>query len=69
MKKKEIKDIKELTLDELSHKESGLREELFNLKFQYATGQLDNVMRITEVKRGIARVLTVVNDKKRVAAK
>ena len=34
------------------------REELFNLRFQFATGQLDNSARLTEVKRGIARMLT-----------
>jgi len=58
-----MSEIKELTVDELKQKELSLREELFNLKFQFATGQLDNVMRLKQVKQDIARVLTVVTSK------
>ncbi len=55
-------NFKELTLDELAQKKVTLKEELFNLKFQYATGQLDNTMRLVQVKRDIARVLTRISE-------
>ena len=53
------KEIHALSPGELEHKLSGLKEELFNLRFQLATGQLENPMRIREVKKNIARVKTV----------
>ena len=56
-----MKEIKELTQEELIGKEAGLREELFNLKFQFASGHFDNVARITHIKRDIARILTALN--------
>ena len=65
MKNNEIKDLKDLTIDELTQKEQKLREELFNLKFQHATGHLDNTMRLTQVKKSIAKVLTLANAKKK----
>jgi large subunit ribosomal protein L29 len=43
----------------LDQKVAGLKEELFNLRFQIATGQLENPMRIREVKKAIARIKTV----------
>ena len=43
----------------MEQKVSGLKEELFNLRFQLATGQLENPMRIREVKKTIARIKTV----------
>ena len=55
----EVKDIRELTDDELSDKLQDAKEELFNLRFQLATGQLDNPMKLKETKREIARVQTV----------
>lgn len=58
------RELRELSIDELSHKERDLMEELFNLRFQRATGQLENLMRITQVKRDIARVKTVLGEKK-----
>ena len=57
------RELRELSIDELSHKESDLKEELFNLRFQRATGQLENLVRITQVKRDIARVKTVLREK------
>ena len=57
------RELRELSIDELSHKEKDLMEELFNLRFQRATGQLENLMRITQVKRDIARVKTVLREK------
>lgn len=59
--------IKELSQEELIQKKASLKEELFNLKFQFATGQLDNIMRVTQVKRDIARVLTMINENKKKA--
>lgn len=56
------KDIKEMTPDELQLKLTGLKEELFNLRFQIATGQLDNPMRVRDVRKNIARILTVMRE-------
>lgn len=53
-------EIKELTKDELTSKLKDLQAELFNLRFQLAINQLDNPMRITAVKKDIARVKTVI---------
>ncbi|MBX5475842.1 MAG: 50S ribosomal protein L29 [Clostridia bacterium] len=53
------RDIAELTDEELARKVLDLKAELFNLRFQKATGQLDNPMRLREVRRDIARVLTI----------
>ena len=56
-------DIREMTAAELETKLKDLKAELFNLRFQLAINQLDNPMRITAVKKDIARVLTVMNAK------
>jgi large subunit ribosomal protein L29 len=56
-------ELVEMTADELGTKLGDLREEYFNLKFQHATGQLDNPMRLVETKKDIARILTVLNQK------
>ena len=58
------RELRELSIDELSQKERDLKEELFNLRFQRATGQLENLMRLTQVKRDIARVKTVLHERK-----
>lgn len=58
-----IKEARELNEQELQDKVRTLKEELFNLRFQEATGQLENVMRIKEVRRGIARVKTVLRER------
>jgi large subunit ribosomal protein L29 len=57
------KDLNLISEGELIEKEKGLSEELFNLRFQQATGQLENVMRIPQVKRDIARVKTILREK------
>ena len=54
-----VKDFREMNASELNPKISVLKEELFNLRFQLATGQLENPMRIKEVKKTIARVKTI----------
>lgn len=58
-----VKEIRELSNEELEDKLKELKDELFNLRFQLATGQLDNVMRINDVRRGIARVKTVIRER------
>lgn len=56
------KELRELTPEELRVKLTGLKEELFNLRFQVATGQLDNPMRIRNVRKDIARILTIMRE-------
>ena len=57
------KDLRLLSEGELLEKERQLSEELFNLRFQQATGQLENVMRIPQVKQDVARVKTILREK------
>jgi large subunit ribosomal protein L29 len=57
------KDLREMTAQELAEKLNEYKAELFQLRFQLATGQLDNAMRIKSVKRDIARVQTVAREK------
>jgi large subunit ribosomal protein L29 len=60
MKAKAIRDeIKQMSADELNQKLASLKDELFHLRFLLATGQLDNPMRIKEVKKSIARIKTI----------
>ena len=59
MKNEKLRD---LTIEELELKLKDLKEELFNLRFQHATNQLDNPMKMVEVKRTIARVKTVIRE-------
>ena len=53
-------EIKDLPVDELQQRLTDTKEELFNLRFQNATGQLDNYSRLGELKRDIARIKTVL---------
>ena len=57
------KELMEKTTPELNEQIKELKAELFNLRFQLATGQLQNTMAITECKRNIARVKTIVRDR------
>ena len=57
------KELRELTVEQLNTKLGELKEELFNLRFQLAVNQLANPHKITEVKRDIARVMTVLREK------
>lgn len=61
MKAKELRD---LSADELSKKAAELNQELFNLRFQLHTGHLENSARIPQVRREIARVKTVLREKR-----
>ena len=56
-------EMRDLSAEELLAKELELREEMFNLRFQHATRQLENTARLPEVKREIARVLTVLRER------
>ena len=57
------RDLRELPVEDLERKLSETRQELFNLRFQSATGALENPARIRVAKREIAKVLTVLNEK------
>ncbi len=57
--------VREMTGEELVNKERELREQLFKLRLQKATGQLDNVSRLREVRRDIARVATIRRENQR----
>jgi len=57
------REIRDLSNDELNLRLDSLKEELFNLRFQVATGQLDNPMRVREVRKDIARVKTVLRQR------
>lgn len=56
-------ELRELSVEEIQQKEKDLRQELFNLRFQQATHQLENVMRIRTVRRSVARAKTVLAEK------
>ncbi|MBS4210548.1 50S ribosomal protein L29 [Bacillus sp. FJAT-50079] len=60
MKAKEIRD---LTTAEIEQNVKSLKEELFNLRFQLATGQLENTARLREVRKGIARAKTIIRER------
>ena len=62
VKQVKAKAIREMTGDELTMKEKELKEELFNLRFQLATGALENPMRLKEVRKDIARTKTVLRE-------
>lgn len=57
------KSLRDLSAQELNNKLMDLKGELFNLRFQHATGQLDNPLKIKHVKLDIARVSTVIREK------
>ena len=60
--KNNIKKLRDLTVDELTQKLKDSKAELFNLRFQQATNQLENPMRIVEVKKTIARVSALLKE-------
>ena len=55
--------LRDMTLEELEAKEQDLRRELFNLRFQSATGEIENPRRIRAVRKDIARILTVLGER------
>ena len=58
-----VKDLKGKSVAELNEELVAAKKELFNLRFQNATNQLDNTSRIKEVRRNIARIQTVITEK------
>lgn len=62
MKPVKIKELRDLTGDELVTKLEEMKAELFNLRFQQATNQLDNPMRIVEIRKTIARIKTIMRE-------
>ena len=63
MKAKEIKEIRGLSVEDLEKKLQGLKKDLFMLRMQHATNQLDNPMQIAAVKKDIARIKTIIREK------
>ena len=63
MKTKELKEIRELSVEKLEQKLQELKKDLFMLRMQHATNQLDNPMQIAAVKKDIARVKTIIREK------
>ncbi len=63
MKIRELKELRELDINEMNAKLMELKSELFNLRFQLAVGQLENSMRIREVRKSIAQIKTVIKEK------
>ena len=59
----ELKKIRDMTEVELNTELSKMKKELFNLRFQHATGQLENPVQMRELKRNIARVKTIIREK------
>ncbi|MBA4418559.1 MAG: 50S ribosomal protein L29 [Syntrophus sp. (in: bacteria)] len=57
------KDLKELTKEEILKKKKDLKEEMFNLRFQHSTGQLENTARITLLRKDFARIETILRHK------
>ena len=64
---KYVEDLKAKSAAELNNELVAAKKELFNLRFQNATNQLDNTSRIKEVRKNIARIQTVITEKARVA--
>ncbi|MBR4948163.1 MAG: 50S ribosomal protein L29 [Clostridiales bacterium] len=64
-----VDEIRKMSDEELSSELASLKEELFKLRFQHATNQLDNPAQIAQVKRDIARVMTIQREKQLAANK
>ena len=62
MKARELKELRTSNTQDLIKKLGDLKAELFNLRFQLATGQLENPMRIREVKKSIAQIKTIIRE-------
>ena len=63
MKNTIVKDLRAMNVEQLNAKLKELKEELFTLRFQHAINQLDNPKKMTEVKKNIARVMTILSEK------
>ena len=60
-----MRELRDLGNEELAERLESSKEELFNLRFQLATGQLDNPMRIGQVRHEVARILTILRERER----
>jgi large subunit ribosomal protein L29 len=60
-------DTRAKTVDELNDQLNDLSKEAFNLRFQAASGQLENTVRVRQVRRNLAQIKTILNEKKRVS--
>ena len=58
-----IKEINKLTKDELKNKINSLKKDLFNFRFRKVNGQLDSTAKVSQIKKDVARLLTVLNQK------
>ena len=67
MKGMKASDIRTRTVDELSDEVDVLSKEIFNLRFQRASGQLENTARVRQVRRDIARIKTILGERHRAA--
>ena len=63
MKAKEIKEIRGLSVEDLNKKLNDLKKDMFMLRMQHATNQLDNPLQIAAVKKDIARIKTIIREK------
>ena len=63
MKAKEIKEVRGMSVEKLQEKLQELKKDLFMLRMQHATNQLDNPMQLAAVKKDIARVKTIIREK------
>ena len=59
-----VKEIKEMTMEELDQQLEEIKKEQFNLQLQQVSGQLENPARIKELRRSVARIRTIQNQKK-----
>ena len=57
-------DVRDLTDDQLEERLGTLRKEQFNLRFQKATGRLENTVRVRQVRRDIGRILTIMHERR-----
>jgi large subunit ribosomal protein L29 len=69
MKAMKSSDLRTRTVDELTEQAETLGKEIFNLRFQRASGQLENTARVRQARRDIARIQTVLGERQRAAAK
>jgi len=63
--KKTLKTLKDKSVDELRNRERDLKEQLFKLRFQRATGRVENPMKMRQVRREIAQIETLLNERSR----
>lgn len=63
-----VKDLREQSIESLNEQLTAAKKELFNLRFQNATNQLDNTCRIKDVRKNIARIQTLITEKSKAEA-